>query len=240
MVIHTGLAMQPRIKEGVKMLTYSRDEGDFHAENVRIGNGEILFDLISPFENIRDIQLGVPVSINIENGIAAMALAQIAGATADEIKRGMASFEGVERRFDFKIKTNKLVFLSDYAHHPMEIKNCILSLREVFNGRKLTAIFQPHLYTRTRDFYHEFADSLSLLDEVVLTDIYPARELPIEGITSEIIYRHLRPGIERHLVHKNDVPRFVAEHSFDVLIILGAGDLDDYVPELTTLLTPRA
>ena len=169
-----------------------------------------------------------------------MALAQIAGATADEIKRGMASFEGVERRFDFKIKTDKLVFLSDYAHHPMEIKNCILSLREVFNGRKLTAIFQPHLYTRTRDFYHEFADSLSLLDEVVLTDIYPARELPIEGITSEIIYRHLRPGIERHLVHKNDVPRFVAEHSFDVLIILGAGDLDDYVPELTTLLTPRA
>ena len=240
LVIHTGLAMQPRIKEGVKMLTYSRDEGDFHAENVRIGNGEILFDLISPFENIRDIQLGVPVSINIENGIAAMALAQIAGATADEIKRGMASFEGVDRRFDFKIKTDKLVFLSDYAHHPMEIKNCILSLREVFNGRKLTAIFQPHLYTRTRDFYHEFADSLSLLDEVVLTDIYPARELPIEGITSEIIYRHLRPGIERHLVHKNDVPRFVAEHSFDVLIILGAGDLDDYVPELTTLLTPRA
>ena len=240
LVIHTNLAMQPNLQQGVRKYTYSRDAGDFHAENIRIGDGEIIFDLVSPIENISDINLGVPVSINIENGIAAMALAQLSGVNADEIRRAMYSFKGVVRRFDFKIKTDKLVLLSDYAHHPMEIKNSILSLREVFKGRKLTAIFQPHLYTRTRDFYQDFAQSLSLLDEVVLTDIYPAREQPIPGVTSQLIYDRLRPEMERHLIKKTEVLDFVKSHKFDVLIILGAGDLDDYVPELEKILIPRS
>ena len=216
--------------------TYDRTEGDFHAENIRIGGGHIAFDFVSPFGNINDVELGVPVSINIENGIAAMALAQIAGATADEIRKAMLSFAGVDRRFDFALKTDKHVLLSDYAHHPAEIKQSILSIREVFNGRKISAIFQPHLYTRTRDFYKDFADSLSLLDEVILTEIYPAREKPIPGITSQIIYDNLRPGIEKHLIEKKDIPSFVQSENFDVLVVLGAGDAVDYIPQIKQIL----
>lgn len=236
LIIHRGLKMQPNPQEGVRVYTYDRTEGDFHAENIRIGGGHIVFDLVSPIENVANIELGVPVSINIDNGIAAMALAQLAGATADEIRRGMASFAGVDRRFDFALKNDKHVLLSDYAHHPAEIKQSILSIREVFDGRKIAAIFQPHLYTRTRDFYKDFADSLSLLDEVILTEIYPAREKPIPGITSQIIYDNLRPGIEKHLIEKKDIPAFVKSHDFDVLIVLGAGDAVDYVPQIKEIL----
>lgn len=195
-----------------------------------------MFDFVSPFGNIKDVELGVPVSINIENGIAAMALAQIAGATEEEIRRGMLSFEGVVRRFDFKLKTDRIVFLSDYAHHPAEIRQSVLSLREVFDGRKLTAIFQPHLYTRTRDFYKDFANSLSLLDEVILTEIYPAREQPIPGVTSQIIFDELRPDMQRRICQKTDVPQIVENEDFDVLIVLGAGDLDNYCDEITEIL----
>lgn len=184
LIIKKGIDLQPDVKEGVTVYTYSDKEGDFHAENIRIGNGEIFFDFISPLGNIKDVQLGVPVYVNIENGIAAMALAQIGGATAEEIKAAMPQFKGVDRRFDFKLKNDHIVFLSDYAHHPAEIKQSVSSLRMLYPDKKLTAIFQPHLYTRTRDFYKDFADSLSLLDEVILLDIYPARELPIEGVTS--------------------------------------------------------
>ena len=236
LIVHRNLKMQPDPQEGVRGYTYDRTEGDFHAENIRIGGGHIVFDFVSPFGNINDVELGVPVSINIENGIAAMALAQIAGATADEIRKAMLSFAGVDRRFDFALKTDKHVLLSDYAHHPAEIKQSILSIREVFNGRKISAIFQPHLYTRTRDFYKDFADSLSLLDEVILTEIYPAREKPIPGITSQIIYDNLRPGIEKHLIEKKDIPSFVQSENFDVLVVLGAGDAVDYIPQIKQIL----
>ena len=205
LIARKGIELEPRLQEGVTLYTYSREDGDFHAENIRIGNGEIIFDYISPFGNIKNIQLGVPVAINIENGIAAMALAQISGASNDEIKAAMASFKGVDRRFDFKIKNDKVVLLSDYAHHPEEIKQSILSMRALYKDKKITGIFQPHLYTRTRDFYQEFADSLSLLDEVILTEIYPARELPIEGISSRLIYDHLHPGVEKELCKKEDL-----------------------------------
>ena len=228
--------MKEALQDGVCRYYYSRDKGDFHAENLRIGGGRIVFDFVSPFGNIKDVELGVPVSINIENGIAAMALAQIAGATEEEIRRGMLSFEGVVRRFDFKLKTDRIVFLSDYAHHPAEIRQSVLSLREVFDGRKLTAIFQPHLYTRTRDFYKDFANSLSLLDEVILTEIYPAREQPIPGVTSQIIFDELRPDMQRRICQKTDVPQIVENEDFDVLIVLGAGDLDNYCDEITEIL----
>ncbi len=239
LILHEGLELQPKLQEGVRQYTYSKDSGDFHAANIRIGGGEIFFDLVSPFGNIQDIQLGVPVLINIENGIAAMALAQLSGANAEEIKHGMASFKGVDRRFDFKIKNDRIAFLSDYAHHPEEIRQSILSLRALYPDKKLTAIFQPHLYSRTADFYKEFADSLSLLDEVILTEIYPAREKPIPGVTSKLIYDNLRPGIEKSICRKEDLLSLLPQKSLEVLIVLGAGDLNDYVPQITDILNNR-
>lgn len=239
LIIRKGIEIAPRLQEGVTLYTYSREEGDFHAENVRIGGGEIVFDYISPFGNIKDVKLGVPVAINIENGIAAMALAQISGADNEEIKVAMANFHGVDRRFDFKIKNDKVVFLSDYAHHPEEIKQSILSMRALYEDKKLTGIFQPHLYTRTRDFYQEFADSLSLLDEVILTDIYPARELPIEGVTSQLIYDQLRPGIEKTLCRKEEILDLLKQKEIEVLIALGAGDIENYVQPICEILNKQ-
>lgn len=200
---------------------------------------KFFLDFVAPDTRINDIQLGVPISINIENGVAAMALAHLNGVTDEEIKRGMASFQGVDRRFDFKLKTDRIVFLSDYAHHPAEIAQSVKSIRELYRDKKITAIFQPHLYTRTRDFYHEFADSLSLLDEVILTDIYPAREQPIPGVSSQLIYDNLRPGIEKCMCRKEDILNLLEHKDIEVLIVLGAGDLDNYVPEITRLLEKR-
>lgn len=236
LIIHTGLEVKPDVQDGVRTYTYSKNEGDFHAENIRIENGEISFDLVSPIENVKGIELGQPVPINIENGIAAMAMAQLNGCTADELRYGMKTYRGVDRRFDFRIRNDKHVLLSDYAHHPKEIFESARSMREVYKNRHITAIFQPHLYTRTRDFYKDFADALSQLDEVILCDIYPARELPIEGVTSKLIYDNLRPGIEKSMVHKEDVPELVKNRDFDVLIILGAGDLDNYMEELAEII----
>ena len=238
LILHTGLKMKPAVQEGVTVFTYSREDGDFHAENVRIGDGRITFDLVSPLGNIQGIELGVPVSVNIENGIAAMALAQIAGATAEEIRRGMLSFSGVDRRFDFHIKTDKMAYLSDYAHHPEEIRRSLESLRELYQGRRIKAIFQPHLYTRTRDFYKDFAAALSLLDDVCIVDIYPAREAPIPGVTSQLIYDNLKPGIKREMCSKDGILDVVRQGGFDVLVTLGAGDIEDYVQQITDILRP--
>ena len=240
LIIHRGLEMQEALQEGVRRYDYALTEGDFHAENIKIDNGEITFDFISPIENVAQIELGQPVPINIENAIGAMAMAQLAGCTAEELRYGMKTYGGVDRRFDFKIKNDKIVFLSDYAHHPKEIWHSARSIRELYRNRKITAIFQPHLYTRTRDFYREFAEALSLLDEVVLTEIYPARELPIEGVTSQLIYDNLAPGVKKEIIRKDDVLDFVKSRNFDVLIVLGAGDLDNYVPEITKILESKS
>ena len=239
LIMRKGIKLNPQLQEGVTLYTYAREEGDFHAENVRIQNGEIFFDYISPLGNISDIQLGVPVAINIENGIAAMALAQLSGVSNEEIKAGMASFRGIDRRFDFKVKTDKIVYLSDYAHHPEEIKQSILSMRTLYANKKLTGIFQPHLYTRTRDFYQEFAHSLSLLDEVILTEIYPARELPIEGVSSQLIYDNLRPDMEKTLCKKEEILELLKNKEIEVLMTLGAGDVENYVPQICKLLNER-
>ncbi|MCR5270407.1 MAG: UDP-N-acetylmuramate--L-alanine ligase [Prevotella sp.] len=239
LIIHRDLEMKEHLQDGVKRYDYALNEGDFHAENIRIENGEITFDFISPIESVKDVQLGHPIPINVENGVAAMAMAQLAGCTAEELRQGMKTYGGVDRRFDFKIKTDKLVFLSDYAHHPKEIYQSARSIRQLYQGRHITAIFQPHLYTRTRDFYQDFAEALSQLDEVILTEIYPARELPIEGVSSQLIYDRLAPGVEKHLVNKSDVLPMIKSRDFDVLIILGAGDLDAQVPEITEILKER-
>ncbi len=239
LIIHRGLEMKDHLQDGVRRYEYSLNEGDFHAENIQIANGEITFDFISPIENVKNVILGNPIPINIENGIAAMAMAQLAGCTADELRYGMRTYAGVDRRFDFKIKTDKKVFLSDYAHHPMEIYQSARSIRQLYKDRHITAIFQPHLYTRTRDFYKEFAEALSQLDEVILTEIYPAREKPIEGVTSQLIYDNLAPNVEKQLIRKDEVIDLVKHRNFDVLIVLGAGDLDSMVPRITKILSAK-
>ena len=239
LIIHRDLEMKDHLQDGVRRYDYSLHEGDFHAENIRIENGEITFNFISPIEDVKDVQLGQPIPINIENGIAAMAMAQLNGCTAEELRYGMKTYSGVDRRFDFKIKNDRIVFLSDYAHHPKEIYQSARSIRELYKDKHITAIFQPHLYTRTRDFYKDFADALSQLDAVVLTEIYPAREQPIEGVTSQLIYDNLKEGVQKEIIRKDEVLDFVKSHDFEVLIVLGAGDLDNQVPQITKILNSK-
>lgn len=235
LIIHEGLEMQEDVNDEVRVFRYSLNGGDFHAENIKIENGTITFDFISPIENVTQVELGHPIPINVENAVAAMAMAQLNGCTAEELRYGMSTYKGVDRRFDFKINNKRHVFLSDYAHHPKEIYQSAKSLRELYHDRHVTAIFQPHLYTRTRDFYKEFAEALSQLDEVILCDIYPAREAPIPGVTSALIYNELTCK-EKSMIHKEDVIDLVKKRDFDVLVVLGAGDLDNYVPQMTKII----
>lgn len=235
LIIHEGLEMQENVNDEVRVFRYSLNGGDFHAENIKIENGTITFDFISPIENVTQVELGHPIPINVENAVAAMAMAQLNGCTAEELRYGMSTYKGVDRRFDFKVNNERHVFLSDYAHHPKEIYQSAKSLRELYHDRHVTAIFQPHLYTRTRDFYKEFAEALSQLDEVILCDIYPAREAPIPGVTSALIYNELTCK-EKSMIHKEDVIDLVKKRDFDVLVVLGAGDLDNYVPQMTKII----
>ena len=239
LIVKEGIKAKIEPQEGVRLYTYSRNCGDFHAENIRIANGTITFDFISPIETVCNVALGQPIPVNIENGVAAMAMAQLNGLTAEELRKGMETYGGVDRRFDFKIKDSRHVLLSDYAHHPKEVLQSALSLRELYSDRKITAIFQPHLYTRTRDFYKEFAEALSVLDEVVLTDIYPAREQPIEGVTSQLIYDNIAEGVSKTLIKSTEVLDFVSSHDFDVLVILGAGDLDNKCGEIAEIIKKK-
>ncbi len=236
LIVHAGLKLKLDIKGGVTTYTYSREYGDFHAENVIIGNGNISFDFVSPFGKIAGIHLGVPVSINIENGVAAMALAQIAGVSAEDIRCGMKSFRGVDRRFDFHIKRSDMVYISDYAHHPEEIRQSIISVKQLYEGRRIKVIFQPHLFSRTRDFYKDFASALSLVQDVVIVDIYPAREKPIEGVSSKLIYDNIPSNVKKRMCRKEDILDIVCQGGFDVLLTLGAGDIDDYAGEITHIL----
>ena len=241
LIIHEGLEVQPRTKEGVKTYTYSREQGDFHAENIRIGGGRILFDYVSPWQRIADVELGVPMSINIENGIASMAMAEICGATADEMKKGMVTFAGAERRFDFHIKEDDLVLISDYAHHPDEVRACARSIKELYSDKKVTVLFQPHLFSRTADFYKEFAETLSMFDKVILVDIYPAREKPIPGVTSKLIYDHLAAGVERSMCSRADVVSTIEKEKNDIeiLVSLGAGDIENEIGKIEQILRNR-
>ncbi len=239
LIIHCDLELKPNVGSGVKIYDYGKTSGDFHAENILIADSMITFDFISPVENVPNIELGQPIPINIENGIAAMAIAQLNGCNAEELRTGMKTYRGVDRRFDFKIKNSRHVFLSDYGHHPKEVLQSAKSLKEIYPNRKITVIFQPHLYTRTLDFHKEFAQALSNFDEVILTEIYPAREEPIPGVSSKLIYDNLAPGIDKQIIRKDDVLEFVSQRDFDVLLVLGAGNLDDYVPQITKLIKEK-
>ena len=238
LILKKGAPVTPRVNSGVKIFTYSETEGDYHAENIRIGGGEIVFDYVSPSGKITDISLGVPVKVNIENAVAAIASAQLCGVTPDEIRAAMRTFGGAKRRFDFLLKTPNLVFIDDYAHHPNELTASIQSIRQLYPDKKVTGVFQPHLYTRTRDFVDEFAQSLSLLDDVVLLDIYPAREEPIPGVTSEIIFDKITSK-EKVLLKKAELLPFLKNKELEVLVTLGAGDIERLLPEIKEMLEKR-
>lgn len=230
LIIHTGLKLRPRTQPGVDIYTYSRDEGDFHAKNIRRGDGTIRFDLVTPSDLVADIELGVPVEINIENAIAAMAAAWVAGQRDFDVWRSaMSSFLGAKRRFEFHYRGNGRAVIDDYAHHPDELKQSIRSVKALFPGQKLTVAFQPHLYSRTRDFAPEFAEALSQADEVVLLDIYPAREQPIAGVTSEIIFNRITAP-KKMLIKRDELPGVVAQLHPQILLTAGAGDIVDTLP----------
>lgn len=228
LIMRKDIAVTPCLQPDVQLYTYSTEEGDFHAENIRIGNGEICFDFVGPDIRIEDVFLGVPFKVNIENSIAAMAVAWLNGVTAEEIKKAVSTFPGPRRRFDFHLKTDKVVLIDDYAHHPAELKASILSVKELYAGRKLTGIFQPHLYSRTRDFIDEFAASLSLLDELILLPIYPAREMPIPGISSQLILDRVTIS-DKSICSKEELLEIMKNKDRDIVLMVGAGDIDRLV-----------
>jgi len=232
LVMRKGIAITPRLQKGVKLFTYSMDEGgDFHAENIRCKNGNILFDFVTPTDRISDVRLGVPVMINVENSVAAMAMAWLNGVTSEELRVGISSYSGIYRRFNIVYKNEKVVYMDDYAHHPSELAASIRSIRTLFPERKITGIFQPHLYSRTRDFAPDFARSLSQLDELILLDIYPAREQPIPGVTSELIFRDVTLR-DKTLCTKQELLHLLKQKDVDVLVTFGAGDIDKLVPQI--------
>jgi UDP-N-acetylmuramate--alanine ligase len=242
LIVHEGLKVKPRPQSGVHQYSYGLNHGDFHAENITHGNGEIHFDFVAPDTRINDINLGVPVEINIENAIAALAACHLTGDMEPEKAReAMSSFKGAKRRFEFHLKesgANGRAIIDDYAHHPDELKASIMSVKALYPGRKLTVVFQPHLYTRTRDFAAGFAEALSMADEVILTDIYPARELPIEGVTSQIIYDRI-VGAKKSLIKRNDLINCVEKCNFEILLTAGAGDIADLVDGMVAAVTKK-
>lgn len=235
LLVHTGLKLKPRQPEGVTLNTYSRDAGDFHAANIRRGDGRIVFDFVYPGGVVADIELGVPVEINIENAVAALGALWLAGVLDEEsARKAMASFMGPKRRFEFHMRQSGpdgKVIIDDYAHHPDELRASIKSVKALYPDRKLTVAFQPHLYSRTRDFAPQFARALSLADAVVLTDIYPAREEPIPGVSSQLIFDALTCA-DKQLVEKKNLTETLKNRNFDILLTAGAGDIVDLLPEI--------
>ncbi len=240
LIVRKGIDINPVLQKGVKLFSYSMDQGgDFHAMNIRSKPGEIRFDFVTPTEVIADVRLGVPVRINVENSVAAMALAWLSGVTSDELRTGLSSFSGIFRRFNVVYQSDDLVFIDDYAHHPEELSAGISSIREMYPDKKITAIFQPHLYTRTRDFADEFARVLSTLDELILLDIYPARELPIEGVNSEMLLDKVTMS-RKMKSSKEDLLKLLSDkNDMEVLVTFGAGDIDAMVPMIKKVLKEK-
>lgn len=235
LIVHTGLKLRPRVAPGVKVYTYSRDEGDFHAINIRRSEGSIVFDMVMPDGSVMtDIAPGVPVEINIENAIAALAAVWGAGQLdQSSARRAMASFQGPKRRFEFHLKEPGRAIIDDYAHHPDELRQSIRSVRALYPDRRLTVAFQPHLYSRTRDFAPQFGQALSEADDVILLDIYPARELPMEGVTSQLIFDAV-DGPAKIMITKEQLPATIRERGFEVLLTAGAGDICDFLDRITS------
>lgn len=240
LITHTGLKYKPDCGKDVKVYTYSgAREGDFHAEDITFGEGRITFTLVGPDIRIEGMQPGVPVEINIDNAVAAAAAALCAGATAEEVKAGLASFKGAKRRFEVWLdgseRPGQPVLIDDYAHSPNEVLNSIRSVRKLYPGRKLSVVFQPHLYTRTRDFADDFARSLSEADEVIMPEIYPARELPIEGISTHTILDEVNSP-QKTYCERKDLLNLIKNSNFEILMTLGAADIDRLLPEIHDIL----
>lgn len=244
LIIKKGLNITPRLKQGAKLYTYSAtEEADFYADNIRVDKGNIYFDFHTPTDSLLDLRLGVPVWVNIENSVAAMAVAWLNGVSKEELRLGLLSYSGVYRRFNIHVNNDRVAYVDDYAHHPTEIQTSIDSVRRLFPDRHFIGIFQPHLYTRTRDFADDFARVLSTLDEVVLLPIYPARELPIPGVTSDMLLSKINCP-KKALVEKADLVQFMQSKMLSetqpvVVMTIGAGDIDRLVPDLTKALSHK-
>ena len=222
----------------VEKYSYSlHDTADFYARNLTLVEGFYEFDLVHPKGVFEKLQFSYPGKINVENAIGACSVAILAGVKEEEIRAALSSFKGVRRRFDYQIREDKLVFIDDYAHHPKELKESISSVRDIYPNKKISGIFQPHLYTRTRDFAEGFAESLSLLDEVILLDVYPARELPIEGVDSKMIMKNISVPVS--LCAKDDLLELLKEKEIEVLLTLGAGDIDKLVEPIKNMLIEK-
>ncbi|MGQ0827667.1 MAG: UDP-N-acetylmuramate--L-alanine ligase [Bacteroidota bacterium] len=222
-----------KINSGKKPITYSVNDigADYFAQEIEIKNGNYHYEIVTPISIYDNVTLGLPGLHNVENSIAATAVACEMGIPGDVICKALSTFRGVKRRFDYQIKTDKLVFIDDYAHHPEELKACISSAKEMYPDKKITGIFQPHLYTRTRDFADEFARSLDLLDECILMEIYPARELPIEGVNSQMLLDKMR-STNKTICQKDNLIEEISKRNPEVLMTLGAGDIDTFVEPL--------
>ena len=226
LIYKAGLSFSETAK---KSFTYSlKGKSDFGIENLKVENGEYTFDIISPIEKIENVKFGFPGMHNVENALAAAAAAQVSGIDTEVIKKGLATYKGVKRRFEYVIKSANLVYIDDYAHHPRELSACISSVKALYPDKKITGIFQPHLFSRTRDFADGFAKSLDLLDEVILLEIYPARELPIDGVDSKMLLDKITSK-NKCLLSKEDTLKEIGERKIEVLLTLGAGDIDKLV-----------
>lgn len=243
LITHTGLKYKPEVRPGVKVYSYSGGaEGDWHAEDITFGNGKLTFTLVGPGIRMERMEPGVPVEINIDNAVAAAAAALTAGATEEEVREGLRTFNGAKRRFeiwlDGSAREGAPVLIDDYAHSPNEVKSSIRSVRKLYPGRKISVIFQPHLYTRTRDFAPEFAEALSEADEVIMPEIYPARELPIPGISSHTILDKINCA-QKIFCERKDLPNLIKNSNFEILMTLGAADIDRLLPEISRILESR-
>ena len=238
-IIKHGLDITPADTRA-RILTYHPENtaADFHPENIRVDAGHFIYDLVWEGGIVRDIRVGTPGRVNMENSIAAAAIALIYGIAPEAIRAAIGSFRGVKRRLEVYLNTPKVAYVDDYAHHPEELAKAIASLRDIFPGRKLTAVFQPHLYTRTRDFAADFARSLSAVDRLILLDIYPARELPIEGVTSNIIFDKVTAP-EKLLINRDELMETLEKEDIDVLVTFGAGNIDRFTGEIVEMLRKR-
>ena len=226
-----NLPLRPKVNDGVKVQTFGVENGDFQSKNLRVEDGFFVFDLQSPIENIDNLKFTLPGKHNIENATVAVAIAQSLGVSSNDIRKGLLNFKGIKRRFEFVIRENDKVLIDDYAHHPTELNAVIDAVRTLYPDKKVTGIFQPHLFSRTKDFAVDFAKVLSQLDEIVLLDIYPARELPITNVTSQIILDKIENS-NKIIMSKQDLLKFYPNESSEVVLVLGAGDIDKLVEVL--------
>ena len=238
LILKHGLPISSSVT-GARIYSYHYDNAlaDFHGSNFRLdAKGCYTYDLVYPGGVLRDIRVGTIGWVNVENSIAAAAICLCYGIDGQKVRHAIGSFQGAVRRLDVHVNREGVCYIDDYAHHPAELRSAISSVREVFPGRRITGIFQPHLYTRTRDFAPEFAEALSLLDKLILLDIYPAREEPIQGVSSELIFKDVRCP-EKILLHKEELMDYLSKERIDVLITLGAGDIDRFINPISELLS---